>query len=674
MFASEYLLYFGFVLLVAGAVASSLAARSLRAAGYVAVAFTALACAALWTVAARVFAGGDVVVKTGLAFQPLKAALVFHIDKLSAVFVVVLTFVGLAATIYAVEYIRKVYPTSSPSRFYMPALLLIASMVGVVTVSDLFFFFIFWELMTLTSWVLVWFDRENEAKVRAAWFYFVVIHAATGCMLAAALIVYSQSHSFAFADIARATAQMAQSNPALLHVVLGLFFVAFVTKAGMFPLGGWLPEAHPAAPSPASAIFSGAMIKTGIYGVVRFFFAFLGTAGPAATWGGIIASLGAISIFVGTLTALRQDDVKRVLSFHSIGQIGYMLLGVGTSLFFIHTNPYLAIVGLVAGLYHVINHACFKSLLFLNAGSAEYYTGTRDLNLMGGLGKLMPVTMATAVIASLSIAGIPPLNGFASKWLIYQSGLNAGIIAPLFLPLLLAAIFSSIATLASFMKMLGSMFFGHLATNGRDITRDVPAAMNVSQLGLSAACILLGVAPVLPVLLLYGVAREIIGGSLPAFSGIFGSSSSGITLSLGHAVTGVWNPAVIIVALAASGLVAYAISRSARAPARETQPWYCGEEELSAEVRYRAHGFLLPFKAAFAGLYPSIRIPRIPALGRLKTVLDMDNWLYGPLVRAGSRLTDLLARTHSGLPAVYMLWQVIGMALTLLILFILLVR
>jgi len=540
-------------------------------------------------------------------------------------------------------------------------------------VSDLFFFFIFWEMMTLTSWVLVWFDRDNEVKVRAAWKYFVVIHAATACMFAAGIVAYSKSGSFAFTEIARAIGEIAQSNPALVHIMMALFLIGFATKAGMFPFGGWLPEAHPAAPAPASAIFSGAMIKTGIYAIVRIFVEFLHVPELTTIWGAIIAVLGAVSIFVGTVTALRQDDVKRVLSFHSIGQIGYMLLAVGTSIFFLQTNPLLSTVALIAGLYHVINHACFKSLLFLNAGAAEYYTGTRDLNIMGGLGKLMPITMTTAVIASLSIAGIPPFNGFASKWLIYQSTAYAGLAMPLFLPLFLAAIFSSLVTLASFMKVMGAMFLGHLATNGKKVPGDVPLSMRVPQVVFSAACVLLGVLPILPLYLLYGAASDVLAQRpVPGFSEIFGSSSAGITLSFGAGTVGVWNPAYALAAIAVCGIIAYAIGRSALAPARETVGWYCGEEYEPDEVRFRAHGFCLTFREAFAKVYPSIPVPKWGVPTFLQRLADVDTWLYGPLVKGGTRITERLSRTHTGIPQFYMLWQVVGAVVVLGLLFALL--
>ncbi|HET6454619.1 MAG TPA: proton-conducting transporter membrane subunit [Armatimonadota bacterium] len=665
---SEQLLFLAFGLLVVGAVITSLFHKDWRKTGYIATAFMGVASISLWILALRAFSQNIADIRPGLKLAVLGASLTFHIDKLSAIFLLVLPFVGLASMVYAIEYMGKVYAGQSPARYYPFALLLMGAIVGVVASSDLFFFIVFWELMTLTSWVLVWFDREDATKVRAAWVYFVMIHVATACMLAAGVVTYSLSGSWAFGDIAGALGRMGQTNPVLIHIVLALFLIGFTTKAGMFPFGGWLPEAHPAAPGPASAIFSGAMIKTGIYGVFRVFVEFLAPE-YREVWGGIIAVLGTTSIFVGTLTALLQDDSKRVLSFHSIGQVGYMLLGIGTGIFFLNSSPVIAVVALIAGLFHVVNHACFKSLLFLNAAAAEYSTGTRDLNKVGGLGALMPLTMATAIIASLAIAGIPPLNGFASKWLIYQSSFQGGLTSPLFLLLVLAAFFSSIATLASFMKFLGAIFLGKLATAGKKVTGDVPASMQAPQIALAVACIVLGIIPLLPITLLYGAVRGSLGSmSVPGFANIFGANLSGISLHFGGVTAGVWNPAIATIGLLVCGLIAYAISKSGNAPSRETAPWYGGEEYTTDQVRYRAHGFVLPFKSAFVRIYPTVRLPRMN-LQFLRKLFDFDGWLYNPLVKSGSRLTDRISRSHSGLPAMYMLWQLIGVVLVLVILF-----
>ncbi|MCL6519526.1 MAG: hypothetical protein K6T99_06800 [Armatimonadetes bacterium] len=665
LFIASGSLFIGFLVLIAYR-------GNWRKSGYMAVFFMSVATLALWVLALRCLASGQKDIQPILSLNLIGASLTFHIDSLSAVFLLVVPFVGLLTLLYAVEFMAKVYSERSPARYYPFALLLALAIVGVVTISDLFFFFIFWEIMTLASWALVWFERENEEKVKAAWTYFVVTHVAAACILVAMLVIYRESGSFAFEDISRAIGIMAKNNRALVHILMALFMLGFATKAGMFPLGGWLPQAYPAAPSPASAAFAGSMTKIGIYGIVRAFLEFFNNSGLLTIWGGVIAIFGAISIFVGTLTALREDDSKRVLSFHIIGQIGYMLLGIGTGFYFIQTKSILAVLALIAGLYHVVNHACYKSLLFLNVGAAEYATGMRDLNRMGGLGTIMPITMGAAVVASLSIAGIPPFSGFASKWLIYQSAFQGGIRMPLFLALGLIAMFISIATLASFMKLLGAIFLGQPAECTRRARGEVPVAMRVPQVALAVVCVILGIAPILPLIVLYRAAQDIFGDNyVPVFSTLFGTNISGIALNFGNGVAGLWNPIYALIALIFCSLASLVILRLGSAQSRSTVNWYGGEEHEPEEVRFRAHGFCLPFKTAFAKVYPSISIPKISALQGFRKVLDLDSWLYSPILKVGARFTERVSRTHSGVPHVYMIWQLIGAVIAFAILFIL---
>ena len=258
-------------------------------------------------------------------------------------------------------------------------------------------------------------------------------------------------------------------------------------------MGDWLPDAHPVAPSGMSATLSGALVKLGIYGLVRLFCSFLVVSPSLRMWGIILALAGTGSLFVGTLTALRQTDTKRLMAFHTIGQIGYICLGLGVGAYCLHMYPALASIALAGAIFHAVNHACFKSCLFLGAGSVLYRTGKRDMDKLGGLAGFMPYTTGTTAIASLSIAGVPPFNGFASKWLIVAGCLLAGMRFPLFLVLGLVALFISLATLASFLKVLGSVFLGKADENLG--IEEVPISMIVPQVVLAALCVLLGIFP-----------------------------------------------------------------------------------------------------------------------------------------------------------------------------------
>lgn len=662
---SQWLLISALGILTVASLLIGLLGRNWRKSGVVAVVSMVAASTATWLLAARVFVLGPVSTLPFLRFDLLGSSLTFHVDRLSAVFLLVVPFVGLAALMYAIEYMTKVYPNRAPGRYYPFALLLVATTIGVVTVSDLFFFFVFWEMMTLVSWVLVWFDREDEQKVQAAWIYFFATHAAAACILIAALLIYSNANSFAFKDVTASVARIIQSSTILGHLLMSLFLVGFGTKAGMFPLGGWLPKAYSAAPSPASAAFASTMTKLGIYGIARVFFQFLQVPSFREAWGVIIAAFGALSIFFGTLSALREEDSKRLLSFHIIGQIGYMLLGIGIAVFFFSSNVFLASLALIAALYHLINNAIYKPLLFLNVGAAEYKTGLRDLNKLGGLGAFMPITMTAAIIAALSIAGIPPFNGFASKWLVYQSAFQGGLRFPLFLLLGLVAMFISLVTLASFMKLVGSMFLGKLAA-GVKVDADVPRSMSIPQVALALACLLLGVFPMLALVLLRGTAQDVLGPLVPVYASLFGYNPVGI--DLGGGKVGIWNPVYLVVALFVCMLIAYGIVSVGRAPARETESWYGGEQAEPDEVRFKAHGFCLPFKEAFTVVFPRIETPRIRLISSVQKLLNFDAWLYRPITDWLGTLADRLSRTHTGVPQVYMIWQLIGMILVFAIL------
>ncbi|HIE51125.1 MAG TPA: hypothetical protein EYP85_05145 [Armatimonadetes bacterium] len=356
-----------------------------------------------------------------------------------------------------------------------------------------------------------------------------------------------------------------------------------------------------------------------------------------------------------------------------------MLLGVGTGICFLRLNPALATVALMSGLFHVVNHACYKSLLFLNAGAALYRTGTRDLNKMGGLMAIMPLTATTAIIASLSIAGIPPFSGFSSKWLIFQSTLTGGLVIPLFLALGCVAIFISAVTLASFLKFLGTAFFGSLYPEREEAgPAEVPLSMKVPQVVIAIFCVLFGVWPLLPVRLLYGAANAVLPAEYaPNFAWLFGASPVGINFNVGEGVTGVWNPLFLVGGLLVCCALAYALYRLAGAPVRRTSPWFCGEEHAGDEVRYKAHGFYLPFQDFLSfrigtrrvrTYYPTLPRPKVGDLPRLRALLDFDR-LYYRLIAIGAKWCERFSESHVGYPQMYVLWMAVGIVIAIAILY-----
>jgi hydrogenase-4 component B len=654
--STTLLLAVAIAILLGGALASLAVARWKRLAGWVSTACVTAAAVAIWMVAVRAFSPALEGETTVLALPSLGARLSVVVDPLSAFFLAIVATIAVVATLYSVDYMTQ-FRHDSLAKFYPVLLVFFAAIVGVLVVSDFLFFLVAWELMTLTSFVLVTFERESAASQRAGLKYFVITHAATLCMVVAALLLWRQCGSFHFTDLRAALATMLVARPFLAHTVLLLLFLGFATKAGVLPMGDWLPDAHPVAPSGMSAALSGALVKLGIYGLVRFFCALLPATTAAVAWGVAIALAGTASLFVGTLTALRQTDSKRLMAFHTIGQIGYICLGIGVGIACLPSAPALGTLAIMGALFHAANHACFKACLFLGAGAVIFRTGERDMNHLGGLASAMPVTAGSSTVASLAIAGVPPLNGFASKWLIVATCLLAGLQQPLFLLLGLVAMFISLATLASFLKVLGAVFLGAPEPTGR--VREVPATMAAAQVVLAALCVLLGVLPFWPLRFIRDAVAASVPVAVPSAGELLGGPW-GLSLSTGAAAVAVWAPLVLVAGMVVLALLAYGLQRAGGARTREVPVWTCGEEHEAATVRYPASSFYLPFKHAFEGIYPRFRW-RVPAFPEaVRRAFDADTWAYLPLARAVERSAGAVSRSHVGVPQVYLLWIVVG--------------
>lgn len=653
-------------LLLLGGFASFATARNRRVSGWVSVGFVGAAAASLWAVVAQSFSASPDPELSLLSIPAIGASLAIHPDPLSAIFLAITATVAFLTTLYSVEYMDR-FRGDSVAKYYPVLQLLFAGIIGVVVTADFFFFLVFWELMTLASFFLVTFERKNRASQRAGLKYFIVNQAAALGMMAAALILWRQSGSFHFEAFRETLGLMLASEPFVGHLVLLLFFLGFATKAGILPMGSWLPDAYPAAPSGATAAFGGTMTNLGVYGLLRVFLHLLPLSPATTAWGVLIALAGLGSLFVGTLTALRQDDTKRVMSFHVIGQGGYMFLGIGMGLALLRVDPVLGALGLLAGTFHMLNGSLYKSCLFLGAGAVEYRTGTRSLAALGGLGPLMAVTAACALTASLAIAGVPPLNGFASKWLMYATGILGGLSFPLLAVAALVAMFISLVTLASFLKYLGGAFLGVPPEN--EEIREVPATMAVPQVVLALACVGFGLLPLLP---LAYVHRAIVGlpsaAAIPGLGALLGTGPSLEIVGAGMDLAQ-WAPLTVALGLVVLGLFTFlGLQRAGDAPVRTVPVWTCGEKESVEATRYRAGSFYRPFKEAFRGVYPTPRwrLPRFPA--RVRRVLELDGWLYLPLARGAEWVARSVSRTHVGVLQVYLLWIVLGAVAVLAIL------
>lgn len=547
-----------------------------------------------------------------------------YVDGLTAVFLLLAVVIALPAAFYSIVYMRH-YHDYGVARYYPYFLVFLAAMYGLLSTTDMmWFFFIFWQMMTLPGYALIRFEYRKKENIRAANKYLIMMQiACAATMVGAELLAVTGaavrgtvSLMYDFDTVSANLPLMLTTRPLATAAAFGLFLIGFGIKMGMWPFGQlWLPDAHPAAPSPVSAMLSGVMIKTGVYGLMRYFLWLVPISArndyPLAEWGWLVAVLGTITLFTGTMQALKQEQSKRLLAFHSIGQIGYILLGTGACMALLPLSDpkttALATIGFLGALFHVLNHGLFKGLLFLNAGSMLHATGTQDLNKMGGLMKFMPLTAVTALVASFSISGVPLFNGFVSKWSIYVATVQGSSGARYLVLCAVIAILTSALTLASFMKFFGVSFLSRCSALVKEQAAkqgrlEVPWMMQVPQVLLAFFCVLLGVVPALGFALMQRgleASRGGLGTTLANAAPVAGGSLRGI-----HGVQSdaLFAPLVLGIVMALLFLLAYGISKAGGAPRRAAVPWLCGYAREAECHRYVAHNFYPEIKRYFRWL------------------------------------------------------------------------
>ncbi len=423
-----------------------------------------------------------------IAWNMPGGSLSFGLDGLSAFFCLPILLVSPLAALYGCTYLAHEKKPLGPVSFFYNVLT--ASMLLLLAARNGLLFLILWEIMAISSFFLVIFDDEHAHVRQAGWTYLFAAHLGTGALLVMFALLGAQAHSLDFDLMAKAAL-----SPTLAGILFALAVVGFGTKAGFIPLHVWLPEAHPAAPSHVSALMSGVMIKTGIYGLLRAL-TLLGS--PSAAWGWTLVIIGLVSGILGVAFALAQHDLKRLLAYHSVENIGIIALGIGAGLLgIVWQQPILTVLGFSGGILHVLNHAVFKSLLFLGAGAVVHSTGTRDIDHLGGLIKSMRWTAVTFVIASAAISGLPPFNGFVSEFLIYIagfSGVRAGAPGTVILAIAVGGGLAMIGGLAAacFAKAFGVVFLGAPRSSHATHAEEVGAAMRWPMAALAAACLGIG--------------------------------------------------------------------------------------------------------------------------------------------------------------------------------------
>jgi hydrogenase-4 component B len=533
-------------------------------------------------------------------------SLSFHIDRLSLFFLFVIALIALFCSIYGLGYVKhyyKKYDIGALGFFYN---IFIFGMLVVVTANNGIFFLVAWEIMSLSSFFLVIYDHKDPGNIKAGYLYLVMTHVATAFIILALALLFKYTGSFDFKVIRFGIGQIPL---AIKNGVFLLAMVGFGTKAGIIPLHIWLPSAHPAAPSHVSALMSGVMIKTGIYMMLRLF---LDILQPVPLWWGLtVLILGSISSMLGVLYALTEHDLKKLLACHSIENIGIILLGLGSALSFLSLGmPALALLGFVAALFHTLNHATFKSLLFLSAGSVINELHTRNMEKYGGLIKYMPLTALFFLIGSMAISALPPFNGFFSEWLTFQS-LFRGIavidfsVKWVFILSAGALAFTGGLALACFVKAFGTTFLARPRSKNIAHIKESSISLHIGMGALAALSLLFGLFSGSVTSLLDRIGRDL-GPFHTAPSTILTSSFQGITVANFSSVSA---PIVCILFIVTVIIVVFAVRRlvNKNQKIRIGSTWDCGSD-LTPKMEINSTGFARSLITIFKSiLKPSIQ-------------------------------------------------------------------
>jgi hydrogenase-4 component B len=618
------------------------------------VAFGGAALASLVTAAAAAAvlltgapAGGVLFVHAASGFT-----LGYTVDPLSAWFLLVLSVLAVPIAVFSIGYFGDPHMRRRVPFVAVAFNALLGAVEAVFAASDAIAFLFAWELMTLATAALVATEHEDRSTRLAAFLYLVMSHVGTGCLIAGFMLLGGAAGSLSF------SAQLSGAVPPgpLRDALFVLFFLGFGVKAGIIPLHVWLPEAHPAAPTSISALMSAVLIKAGVYGIVRVCAFGLGV--PSVSWGVVVLAAGGVSAVLGVLYALVQHDLKRLLAYHSIENVGIILMGVGAGMLGLaFGRGDLATVGLLAGLFHVLNHAVFKGLLFLAAGGVVMATGTRQIEHFGGLLRRMPWTGLFFLVGAMAISGLPPLNGFASEWLTFQAFLfgfrgSAEPLVHFLFPVggALLALTTALAA-ACFVKAFGITFLALPRSSEAAGAAESPRVMLVPQAWLAALCVGLGLFPGLVVRVLGTVTA-----SLPGL-GVHAESPYG---ALGM-VSGIGSfdglvPLVFAAALLAALGLAATLSRR-RTAERRVPTWGCGGE-LTPLTEYTATAFSKPLMMIFRGIYRPTReveslakvSPYFPQEVRYRAEIEptFERYLYRPLLDGILRVANGMKVLQAG--------------------------
>jgi formate hydrogenlyase subunit 3/multisubunit Na+/H+ antiporter MnhD subunit len=590
----------------------------------------------------------------------------FHLrlDSLSAFFVMVIGATSAGVSAFAAGYFRRGEGTP-PGLLCMLYHLFLASMVGVVLADDAYAFMVMWETMALSSFFLVTTNHRIAEIRRAGYLYLLVAHVGAIGILLCFGVLQANSGDYSFASM-----RAQHLSPFWASVGFGLAVFGFGAKAGIVPLHVWLPEAHPAAPSPVSALMSAVMLKTAIYGLLRVTFDLL--AVQLWWWGVALLAIGLTTALFGVVFAAVQSDIKRLLAYSSIENIGLLCSGIGLAIVFsAYSMKALAALALTAALFHVAAHALFKSLLFLSAGAVLHATGERNLGRLGGLMRTMPWVAWATLIGALASAGLPPFSGFVSEWLLLQSFLFTPGLPDPFLNMLIpivAALIAMVAALAGYtmVKFFGVVFLGQPREANLALAHDAGPWQRRGMVWLLIGTLALGLLPIQFIQLIDPVTRQLVGAGLgPTVA------AHGWLLAPTSVDRASYGPVIFLLGVAASFALAFALVRKLyHGRLRRAAPWDCGFPWQTARMQDTAEGFGQPIRQIFEPLFRMQRELPSPfdQAPRYRVVVEDHfwHWLYLPIAAAVARVARLVGLLQQGRISVYLMYSFVTLIALLL--------
>ena len=545
--------------------------------------------------ACNVLLGKDILVKT-FDFNELFGIVNFVIDPLAAFFIIVICVMSLVSVVYSNGYLKPYLDSKNINSHLVFLPMLIASMLSVVTCQNALMFLICWEIMSLSSFFLVIFESNKKEVVKAGIKYLVFMHVSVLFIIMAFALLSIKAGSFDFAVFKDVLAH----NKSLANIVFLLAFVGFGTKSGFVPFHNWLPDAHPAAPSHVSAIMSGVMIKTGFYGILRGI-DLIGM--PSKTIAFVVLIIAGISALYGILYAITQHDLKRFLAYSSIENVGVIGMGIGVGMLgMAYHNPAVALIGLAGGIFHILNHSIFKDLMFLTAGSVYLKTHTRDIEIMGGLAKAMPITAVLFLIGAVAICGLPPFNGFISEFLIYFGmfkGLSINNFEAVIVMLFAISALAFVGTMAilCFTKAFSIVFLGFPRSEKiAQVKEDCERIMLVPMGFLATLILLIGIFPQKILLKINKIVFSII----PSTSMNVWSGCSEIFMTI-------LTIALVVGCFAAFVLVLVVLKlRLTKSKIQMHETWGCGYDRANNHMQYTASSYASPLLSMLKPLFKKV--------------------------------------------------------------------